>query len=679
MKRLLAILLIVLCGIQAAEAQYDRDVFFYRGRNALSDGKYAQAIENFNILARLDTTDYWNYFFRGIAKYNLGDIRGAQQDFDASVRINPVFTNGYHYRAITLSRVGRYDEALEDFDTAIRLRPGNTGVYFSRGVTYFLAQQFEPAVEDFDRYIKKEPKDPSAYLNRGASYLFLGDTLKAFNDYNKAIKLDRFEPEGFIRRGRLYAEQGQFEEAVADMNHAIELDSTNTFAYFNRALMYYELKDYNAAMRDLNRVLQDEPGNALTLYNRSLIYAQVGNFEEALADMDHVISINPNNVLAYFNRASYFVEMARWRDALEDYNKAIELYPDFAKAYMNRSYVENMLGMTRQSRDDYETAQRKVRDYRATNAADAGSFADTTKKYSSLLALDADFAKKDFDNELLQHRDVDIRLKPLYRFSLASERDAAGYILDNRYEHALLDRFIAASPVPIRISNEDGSEGRAFSGRLENALYGDSSAGAGTTRITASRIEFIRGLYDLQNRQYNAALNSFDKAVETSGEDTREDRYSELYSAFYLLNRGVLRADMIDFIASMQSNVQTLTMDDQGTTRARVSDQVTHTYDYSEAIADLEAAAALVPDIPYIHFDLGNLYCLSSRLVESIDSYDRAIALYPYMGDAYYNRGLVLIYLKDKEKGCIDLSRAGELGVADAYSVISKYCEDEQQ
>ncbi len=39
------------------------------------------------------------------------------------------------------------------------------------------------------------------------------------------------------------------------------------------------------------------------------------------------------------------------------------------------------------------------------------------------------------------------------------------------------------------------------------------------------------------------------------------------------------------------------------------------------------------------------------------------------MGDAYYNRGLVLIYLKDKEKGCIDLSRAGELGVGDAYSV----------
>ena len=679
MTRFILILLVLFCGLQAAEAQYDRDVFYFRGRNALADGKYAQAIENFNILARLDTTDYWTFFFRGIAKYNLGDIRGAQQDFDASVRINPVFTNGFHYRAITLSRFGRYDEALADFDRAIKLRPGNIGIYFSRGVTYFLAQQFEPAVKDFDRYIKKEPKDPSAYLNRGASYLFLGDTLKAINDYNRAIRLDRFEPEGFIRRGRLYAERGQYQEAIADMDHAIELDSTNTFAYFNRALMYYEQKDYNAAMRDLNRVLKDEPGNALTLYNRSLIHAQVGNFEEALADMDRVININPGNVLAYFNRAPYCIEMSRWRDALEDYDKAIELYPDFAKAYLNRSYVENMLGMTRQSREDYQTAQRKVQEYRATNARDEGSFADTTKKYSSLLALDADFAKKDFDNELLQHRDVDIRLKPLYRFTLTAERDDVRYALRNRYENALLDRFIAESPVPMRISNEEGAGAPAIQGRLENALYGDSSAGAGSTRITQSRIDFIRGLYDLQNKQYNSALGNFDRAVVSSASDVGQDRYSELYSAFFLLNRGVLRADMIEFIASMQSNVQTLTMDDQGTTRARVSDQVTLTYDYSEAIADLEAAVALVPDIAYFHFDLGNLYCLSSRLVESIESYDMAISLYPYMGDAYYNRGLVLIYLKDKEKGCIDLSRAGELGVSDSYSVIAKYCEDEQQ
>ena len=172
------------------------------------------------------------------------------------------------------------------------------------------------------------------------------------------------------------------------------------------------------------------------------------------------------------------------------------------------------------------------------------------------------------------------------------------------------------------------------------------------------------------------ALSNFDNAVKAAPDDASRSRYADFYRAFYLMNRGVLRAEMIDFIASIQNNVQTLTMDDQGSIRARVGDEVTRTYDYSEAISDIQEAISLVPDLAYLHFDLGNLYCLSSQMVSSIESYDRAIGLYPYFGDAYFNRGLVLIYLKDKEKGCIDLSRAGELGVSDAYGVISKYCEE---
>jgi tetratricopeptide (TPR) repeat protein len=104
---------------------------------------------------------------------------------------------------------------------------------------------------------------------------------------------------------------------------------------------------------------------------------------------------------------------------------------------------------------------------------------------------------------------------------------------------------------------------------------------------------------------------------------------------------------------------------------------VTRHYDYSDAIDDMNAAAEIIKDLPYLYYNLGNLHCLSSEHVNSIENYTKAISLYPHMGDAYFNRGLVLIYLKDKEKGCIDLSRAGELGVQDAYGVIKKYCEDE--
>ena len=667
--RKISVALVVFLSLCVTEvlAQYDTNVFFFRGRQAIMDGKYANAIENFNILATLDSTNYMTYFFRGIAKYNLGDVRGAHNDFNTSVRLNPVFTSGYHYRAITLSRSGKYEEALQDYETAISLRPGFIGLYFSRGVTYFLSQQFDKAVADFNRYIRKEPKDPSAYLNRGACYLFLKDTTSALSDYNRAIKLDRFDPEGYIRRGRLYASGHEYGKAIEDLDRAIDLDTSNTFAYFNRAIMYYETQDYISAMSDLNRVLRDEPGNALTLYNRGLISAQVGDFESALSDMDRVLNINPENVLAYFNRASIFIELGRYQDALEDYDRAIGLYPDFAKAYMNRAYVKNMLGDMAGSREDYKTAQAKVAAYRSANEKDADSFADTTRKYSSLIALDADFAKKDFNDELLQHRDIDIRLKSLYRFVLSAARQDTRYALERGYENPLVDRFMAEAPVPVAISAADSAVTARVLASAEEVLYGEGADPSDPA------ICFFRALYESASRQFNSSLSYYDRAVDADA----PDGMAALYRAFYLMNRGVLKADMIDFISSIESNVQVLTMDDTGATRARVKDRVSKQYDYSGAIADMEQAAEIVKDLPYIRFDLGNLYCLAGEHIASIDSYTEAIRLFPYMGDAYYNRGLVLIYLKDREKGCIDLSRAGELGVGEAYNVINRYCEQE--
>ena len=74
---------------------------------------------------------------------------------------------------------------------------------------------------------------------------------------------------------------------------------------------------------------------------------------------------------------------------------------------------------------------------------------------------------------------------------------------------------------------------------------------------------------------------------------------------------------MIDFISSIESNVQVLSMDDSGNTRARVKDQVSRRYDYSDAIRDMKDAAAVVSDIPYIFYtvSLYNKYTILILLI----------------------------------------------------------------
>ena len=677
-----------------AMAQYDLNQFYMRGRQMLIDGKYSAAIDNFSMLIRLDTTSYDGYLMRGIAKYNLGDYIGATEDFDNSLRLNPIYTPAYHYRAITLSRTGKYEEALKDLQEAIDLRPSYEGLFFSRGVTYFLSQQFEKAISDFNRFIAKVPKESDAYLNRGACHLYLKDTVSALKDYNTAINLNMFDPEGFIRRSRIYAMQGQKELALKDLDQAIKLDSLNTFAYFNRALIRYEAMELQQALDDFNKVLDQDPGNALTLYNRALLESQIGDYSSALNDYDRVIAVNPENVLAYFNRGAVLLQMGMYRDALNDYTKAIELYPDFAKAYYNRSYVKNHLGQHASAKQDWETAERKVKEYRAKTAdtSNLGIFADTSKKFDNLLALDADFAKKDFNNELLQNRDINIKLKPLFKFNLQKDEQTI-MALQTVYESKKVDAFIKGSPVPLTLEarSTEGTEnfseqelaqyeqmvrdyksrlaGReAWNQMLANTADGSENTGKGAAALAGanSMAEFATGVINGERNMFNSALECYNKAIE-----------DDPMQAYYYMNRGVLQAEMIDFISSMESNVQILSLDNTRTARARVQEQSYKKYDYSASIADMKNALSIEPGFPFAYYNLGNLFCLNGDLPEAISQYTKAIKAFNNFAEAYFNRGLVLIYLKDRQKGCIDLSKAGELGVPDAYPTIKKYCTKE--
>ena len=48
--------------------------------------------------------------------------------------------------------------------------------------------------------------------------------------------------------------------------------------------------------------------------------------------------------------------------------------------------------------------------------------------------------------------------------------------------------------------------------------------------------------------------------------------------------------------------------------------------------------------------------------------------LNPKDADAYLNRGIDKLILGQKDSGCLDLSKAGELGIEGAYETIRELC-----
>ena len=140
---------------------------------------------------------------------------------------------------------------------------------------------------------------------------------------------------------------------------------------------------------------------------------------------------------------------------------------------------------------------------------------------------------------------------------------------------------------------------------------------------------------------------------------------------FLYINRATTRAEMIDFISSIDNSYQTITFDSDPAKRLHNSG--TRTYSYDEAIEDINRAIDLYPSFAEAYYNRANLKAISGNLPEAYDDYTRAIELEPSLGEAYYNRGLVQIFMKDTRKGCMDLSKAGELGIEAAYKILAEF------
>ena len=654
-KALWIFLLLMTLSTGAAEAQLNKYFFYWTGQNYMRENKYRDAIETLNILLRADPDAYEAYFLRGVAKYNLDDLHGANHDFSLAIQKNPVYTMAYHYRAITRSRLGDYDDALKDFREAIDLRPDMPGPYYSRGVTYLLSQQFEASIEDFNEFLKFEPKVADAHINKGTAYLYLKDTVSALDAYNKAIETYSIGPDGYIRRGALYMSQENYALALGDFNTAIELDSLSPIPYFNRAIVFANTQRPVDAIEDFNQVIALDSTLSIAYFNRALLRSQIGDYNNALTDYDRVALLNPNNVLVFYNRAALNAQLGSYQNAIRDYSKAIELYPDFANAYLNRSNLRYWLGDERGAQTDKVIADQKIAEYRSKLTDSTFSiYADTSRQFNQLLSFDPMYGRSDFANIGNPDR-VDITLLPLFRFTLfrRTEEDAPTV---SRYENKEVDDFMKNSGILyLALTNKETNI-------VNDSLFvwDERATQHIAQRLNDWKPSFERGVTQALIRQYTNSINNYTTAIDLDPSN-----------AFLYVNRSTTRAEMIDFISSIDNSYQKITIDSDPVNRLKNTGS--RTYSYDEAIHDLNKAAKLFPGFAHIYYNRANLHCLSGNMPEAYEDYTRAIELFPNFAEAYYNRGLVQIYLKDTRKGALDVSKAGELGIEEAYEVLRRY------
>jgi tetratricopeptide (TPR) repeat protein len=621
------------------------------GRSALFLDDYVSAIENFNHIIRVKPYLSEPYFFRGLAKLNLDDFEGAILDFSGAIALDPNYLHAYAYRGVAQHRLKRYEEAIRDYNAALAINPTEAYVYANRAITESEIGEYDAAEKDYGKALIIDKKLVAVYLNRAIMREERGDRPGALADCNEAIELHSFSDEAYGLRGYLKFQEGRYLEAIEDYNRALKVNPENKRVLMSRAIAWYEARKYSEALADYTRVLESDSTYSYAYYNRALLRAEIGEYNNAISDLNEVLKLNQDNILIYFNRGLLKLEIGDRAGAYDDFSESVALYPDFVNAYLARASVSADLRDYAAADRDRMKAREIMDRYSRMKEGDRNALVDTTENFRRLIDFNSRTDQiKEVINGRLQDKNVIIELQDEFvvqYLDLDTLRKGRvqyfnthimAYNQEHNYHPALTisnKRF----RFPVAFTDDQVT-------RLSERLREDSED-------TDARL--LRGNFYLHRGEYTRAIEDFKIITERHPE--------HLFARFNLANA---RVQMYDYIEAVEMR----------SARARVGEpeeKVQRTVDYSLILEDYERCLALDPHFVFAIFNMANVRVKTGRMDEAIQLYTRVLDLDKEIAEAYYNRGLLYIYKGEKSRAIADLSKAGELGLTDSYSVIKRY------
>lgn len=654
MKRIF-VLLIALFSMLQLQAQWNTKRLLEIGKNAIYFDDYVSAIENFNNIIRLKPYLAEPYFFRGLAKLGLDDYEGATKDFTAAIESSPNYFHAYMYRGIAYHNMMKYQEALNDYNQAIQLDPSDAYVYANRGITYAEMGDNKLAEEDFSKSLFIDNKQLSAYLNRAMIREKMKNPEGAMADCNAAIKLNMFSDDAYGLRGYLWFQQKEYHNAIDDYNHALKANPKNMRVLMSRAMTWYAMKDYEKTQADYDKAIEIDSNYLFAYYNRALLRAELGDNNRAIADLDRVADLNPENILVYFNRAMLKREINDKIGAYNDLSESIRLYPDFAKAYILRAVVNEELDDSKAAELDRYKANEIMTRYKRMKEGDKDALVDTTANFMRLVDINANIdGLRDIINGRIQDRRVIIELQNAFYFQFISLDSLRSGKYSNYNKYVMnfnqQNNYKPAIALTKQMIHYDHLFVQNEIARL-TAIINSSTQNKQTAYL-------LRGAFYFNQGEYMLAIADFETLLQ-----------NEPDNVMALMNLAAAKMAMYAFIEQVDKK-EPIVIGEKKTEREKT--------DYDDVRTIYRKILTLDPDFAYARYNLANSYAKGGDMDQAIAEYTLLINQGGDLAEAYFNRGLLYIYQGDTQRANYDLSKAGELGITDAYNIIKRYCKKKE-
>ena len=643
---------LVLCPLSLflppVQAQLNTDRITAIGRNALYFEDYVLSIQYFNQVIHLKPYLAEPYFYRSIAKIQLEDYQGALNDCNAAIERNP-FSPGYYYaRGYIYRQLNRPKDAEADYTQALHFSPENRTYMLLRADTRAEMKQYDAALEDIEQMIKREPQSASIWSEKGHISILKKDTLTALEAFENAAKYDKSNPAVWSALGVTNLMLGREDDAYVQLSQAINLGSKWAGDFINRGVIHYHRHNYRGALSDYDQAVKMAPRDADCYYNRGVMRLEVGDYNRALEDFNTAISLAEERTEMRYQRGVVEMQLKQWKAVVEDMDALIARYPYFMPAYYLASQAKAQQGdqkaafRYRQQAQELESRKEEIQAQLAAQPntdvliADAQpQKKDHRKEFSASTAqnnTDIPDEEQKYDSQTrgtVQKRYQDVVNEPNILLSYYSQ-DLS--LRRTNYYHPLVDSLNKTEVLPAAL------------------------------RFTNQEIALTAEMVDYHFTQIARLTQLMDVAPS-----------AELYFA-----RAMEFAIIKDYASAIDDCTKAVVIADKSLEPLLIFCRANWRYrmeevDYELILRDYDQVLRSQPDFSFALYNRANILCVQKQWKDAINYYTQAISLDSDFAEAYFNRGLTYVYIGENEKGLADLSKAGELGIYQAYYLISRF------
>lgn len=664
--RKLLIILLGCCVSIIASAQLNTDRITAIGRNALYFDDYVLSIQYFNQVIKLKPYLSEPYLLRAIAKIQLGDYTGAEMDCNAAINRNPFQPGAYYTRGFIYRQTDQLEKAHQDFNEALIFAPENRTYIAMRADVLAQLEQYDLALQDINHLLHRDPQSAALHYEKGSICIRSNDTIGALNAFTHATEYDSQNPANWSALGLVQLMQDNQEEALSSLSKSIEYGSKWAGDYINRGIIYYRKHNYRSALADYDKAVALAPRDAQCYYNRGVLRQELGDYNRALEDLTQAINYAPDRVEIYYQRGMVQLQLRQWQEALNDFTTIMNRYPYFLPAYYLAAQAETSLGhgkaATQLRQQAYQLEQKKdsIQSLQTTMqvAESQPQQRDRRKEFSQLAAQNQETNDEEnkYDSDTrgsVQKRYADVVNEPNIFLSYYATNNHTDALRQTNYSHATVDMYnnTMQLPAPLRFTTKE----MTLTADMVNQHFAQISnlshqidlleqmAQPGSTNNDLLCASYIARAFEFALVQdYSSALDDVTRAILMDG---------DLYFAYFC--RANWRYKYLEY--------------------KRAVGEPTDKADFELMMRDYDYVIHHLPDFSFAYYNKANMLCIQQDFKAAISYYTQAISADSDFAEAYFNRGLTYIYIGDNEKGLADLSKAGELGIYQAYNLISRF------